>query len=69
METECPQILELANKDLKMATIINMFKELKKAMFKELKKRVTSMNKQLGQIIYFQKELNKNSEITKIQLK
>lgn len=38
METECPQILDLANKDFKMAAIINMFKELKKAMFKKLNK-------------------------------
>lgn len=35
METiQCPQMLDLANKDLKTATI-NMFKELKKAMLKE----------------------------------
>lgn len=38
METECPRILDLANKDFKMAAIINMFKELKKAMFKKLNK-------------------------------
>lgn len=35
METiQCPQMLDLANKDLK-ATTINMFKELKQAMLKE----------------------------------
>lgn len=42
---ECPQTVDLANKDLKAATI-NMFNELKKAMFKELKKIVTSMTEQ-----------------------
>lgn len=42
---ECPQTVDLANKDLKAGTI-NMFNELKKAMFKELKKIVTSMTEQ-----------------------
>lgn len=39
-------MMDLANKDLKTAAV-NMCKELKEAMFKGLKERVTGTNEQM----------------------
>ena len=44
------QMLDLADKDLR-AAIVNMFKELKKTIFKELKLSVMTMNYKTENII------------------
>lgn len=42
----CPQVLDLADKTIR-AAIINMFNEVKEAMFNKLKEIMTTINQQI----------------------